>query len=414
MATRQYELVLLGATGYTGHLTAEYITRNLPTDLKWAIAGRNEKKLAKIVEDLQSINPDRQSPSIEIAELNKEDLDQLAKKTKLLITTVGPYFQYGEPVIEACAKNGTHYIDCTGESPWHAVMIERFHEIAKSTRAIMIPQCGLDSVPSDMVAYLLASHFRKTLNTGLSNVDCSVHIKVKPSGGTLATLLGIFSAYPLSHLKKTTSLFGLSPVTPPNTTTKGQSFLSKLTGIRNVPGLGWLGIYVNAGVDVAVVGRSWGLLDGGKFYGPDFHFSEHGSTKTFFGALLRNVIMAFGFVLLAIPPINRLVRKRLTQPGQGAEKELWQNDRVRWRAIGHPSLPSSSANSNRAIASFSYDSGIYWLTGLLMAEAAMVILRGQRTLANELGGGLLTPVTLGEQYVDRIRRAGVIVEVERE
>ena len=108
---RKYEIVLLGATGYTGKYCAEHIVKNLPTDLRWAVAGRNESKLSTLVEDIKSLNTDRLEPGVEIASLRPEDLDLLVKKTKLLITTVGPFHKYGSPVVEACARNGTHYVD---------------------------------------------------------------------------------------------------------------------------------------------------------------------------------------------------------------------------------------------------------------------------------------------------------------
>ena len=109
--SRKYDLVLLGATGYTGKYTAEHITTHLPTDLKWAVAGRSAAKLTALVEEIVPLNPDRLSPSLEITTLSLEDLNSLAKKTRLLINTVGPYCLYSSPVVEACAKNGTHYLD---------------------------------------------------------------------------------------------------------------------------------------------------------------------------------------------------------------------------------------------------------------------------------------------------------------
>jgi short subunit dehydrogenase-like uncharacterized protein len=125
--SRQYELVLLGATGYTGKLTAEYISLHLPTNLRWAIAGRNTEKLQKVVDDLKRTSPDRKQPGqkpyrhvcavlirvpdVEVCELEQDQLTTLARKTRLIITTVGPYMFHGEPVLAACAENGTHYLD---------------------------------------------------------------------------------------------------------------------------------------------------------------------------------------------------------------------------------------------------------------------------------------------------------------
>lgn len=108
---RQYELVLLGATGYTGKYCAEHIATHLPTDLRWAVAGRNESKLSAVINQIKPLNPDRRAPGVEVATLSPGDIDTLTKKTKVLISTVGPFHLYGTPVLEACVKNGTHYID---------------------------------------------------------------------------------------------------------------------------------------------------------------------------------------------------------------------------------------------------------------------------------------------------------------
>ncbi|KAK3065631.1 hypothetical protein LTR53_018201, partial [Teratosphaeriaceae sp. CCFEE 6253] len=110
---RQYECVVFGATGYTGKYTCEHIATHLPTDFKWAVAGRSQGKLEQLAEELKTLNPDRSQPGIETARLNREDLLGLARKTKVLITTVGPYHKYGTAVVEACAETGTHYLDCT-------------------------------------------------------------------------------------------------------------------------------------------------------------------------------------------------------------------------------------------------------------------------------------------------------------
>ena len=134
---RQYEIVLLGASGYTGKYTAEYITKLLPTDLKWAVAGRSAAKLTRIVEDARQFNPDRQQPAVEVCTLNPAELDVLTKKTTVLINAVGPYYLYSEPVVKACAENGTHYVDCTGEVPWVKRMIAKYEQTAKKNGAIV-------------------------------------------------------------------------------------------------------------------------------------------------------------------------------------------------------------------------------------------------------------------------------------
>lgn len=127
MAERQYEIVLLGATGYTGQLAAKYVQQHVSTDLVWAIAGRDESKLRKLAQELKIMNPDRIQPgqsrprclemhadtsiAIEVASLDDTQLTSLALKAKILMTTLGPYAKFGEPVVKACVEAGTHYLD---------------------------------------------------------------------------------------------------------------------------------------------------------------------------------------------------------------------------------------------------------------------------------------------------------------
>ena len=186
---RQYECIVFGATGYTGKYTAEHITTHLPTDFKWAVAGRSEAKLRSLVEELKILNPDRLQPEVEIAQLEKDDLVSLVKKTKVLITTVGPYHKYGTVVVEACAETGTHYLDVTGEIPWVYDIVQKYGEMAKKTGAIMIPQNGIESAPTDLMCWKLVSHIRETLGSGTGEVVYSIHeLKGAPSGGTIATI----------------------------------------------------------------------------------------------------------------------------------------------------------------------------------------------------------------------------------
>jgi short subunit dehydrogenase-like uncharacterized protein len=165
-APREYDLVLYGATGYTGKYTAEWLQQNAPTDLKWAIAGRNAQKLEAVASALKELNPDRAQPTIEAIDHALPDLKALASKATVLISTVGPFWKYGTPVVEACVASGTHYLDVTGEIPWVRQMIERFHDAARAKKCIVMPQSGVDSVPSDMLAYVLAQYLREKHNQG--------------------------------------------------------------------------------------------------------------------------------------------------------------------------------------------------------------------------------------------------------
>jgi short subunit dehydrogenase-like uncharacterized protein len=135
--SRPYEIILLGATGYTGKYTAEAIAQHLPTDLRWAVSGRSESKLSSLVSEVKPLNPDRRAPDVLPCTLDSRELNALVVKTKVLINAVGPYHLYSEPIVRACAENGTHYIDCTGEVPWVKRMVEKYEDVAKRSGAIV-------------------------------------------------------------------------------------------------------------------------------------------------------------------------------------------------------------------------------------------------------------------------------------
>ncbi|KAF2804023.1 uncharacterized protein BDZ99DRAFT_426225 [Mytilinidion resinicola] len=423
-ASPEYDLVLLGATGYTGKYTAQYIAQHHPTDLKWAIAGRNSKKLAAVSETLKKLNGDRLEPAIEICELEKADLDKLVKRTRLIITTVGPYAKYGEPVIEVCANNGTHYLDCTGEAPWLKKMIEKYHDTAKKNGAIMIPECGLDSVPTDLLSYALAQYIRKTFSSATASVTVSMHnFKGGMSGGTAASMMNIFSNFSLRELGAAMKPYALSPSKPASPTPPPSSnIFYSLLGLRHIKELGLLTTGPMAGLDTAIVHRSWGLFEQSSAardnpdlsYGPRFRFTEYMRTRnTLVGALISGGFTAFG-ALLAFPPSRWIIGPLLTHfvlpaPGEGPTEDSTKDDFLHYRAIG----VADSKGKERAVAEWEVHTGAYAVTGLTLAEAAMVILKGDlaSTEAGKMGGGLLTPATLGDQYVERLKAAGVRFEV---
>lgn len=318
---RQYECIVLGATGYTGKYTCEHIASHLPTDFRWAVAGRSEAKLKQVAEELKSLNADRIQPGIEVAQLTKEDLTALARKTKVLISTVGPYHKYGTPVVEACVETGTHYTDCTGEVPWVYDLIQKYEARAKQTGAIIIPQNGIESAPTDLTCWSLVSYLRQALGVGAREVIQTTYaLDAKPSGGTLATVLTLFDSYSVSHLLKSGRPWSLNPVAQSNPA-PSRPLLEQITGVRTAPDLGILTDSLQSGADVPIVNRSWGLYDGGKLYGPNFHLTCYTKTRNFLTGLLFHVALTAGFMAIFLPPVRWILQRLVTQPGSGPSKE---------------------------------------------------------------------------------------------
>lgn len=182
----------------------------------------------------------------------------------------------------------------------------------------MIPQSGVDSVPADIIAYVAATHIRQTLGLGTAEVLDAADMKAKPSGGTLLTALSLFDHYSLAQIAKSMKPFALSPVQP-QSSASSQSLVSRILGVRQDKDLGILTDWIGAKVDGAVVHRSWGLLDGGKLYGPRFSFSEHMPTKSTLSGALVHFGMVFGMMLFALPPVRWVAKKLVYQPGDGPE-----------------------------------------------------------------------------------------------
>ena len=185
MSERQFEIVLYGASGFTGKLVAEYLAEK-HTQLNWAIAGRDERKLDGVRRELGV-------PDLPIVIADSGDADQLsamARQTRTLISTVGPYAQFGTPVIEACATEGTHYCDLTGEAQWMAQVYERINPIAQASGARLIHSCGFDSVPSDLSVCFLQQRFKERFGHYATHVAGRMgEAAGGVSGGTVASLM---------------------------------------------------------------------------------------------------------------------------------------------------------------------------------------------------------------------------------
>ena len=160
--SRPLDVILWGATGFTGQLVAEYLleaTRG--GDLRWALAGRSEDKLRRVRDDLAKIDPRAAELPIRLGDSHDATaLSKLAAEASVICSTVGPYARYGGPLVAACVEHGTDYCDLAGETQWIRRMIDAHHEEAQRTGARIVPCCGFDSIPSDVGTFMLQEHAR--------------------------------------------------------------------------------------------------------------------------------------------------------------------------------------------------------------------------------------------------------------
>ena len=388
---RKYEIIVYGATGFTGQICCKYLRDNYK-DLVWAMAGRNEEKLAQVKSDFNL------ECDVVVADGGDlESLRSLASQTKVVLSTAGPFARYGSLLVQACVENGTHYTDITGENHWVKGLIDKHHEEAASKGTRIIPSCGYDSIPSDIGAYYTISQFDKPI----SRVDVYQEALGGASGGTTETM------FTMDGLNK--SMRDPFVLNPEETVSAEQREKSKDGfSIKQVEGIdGWTGMGLMAVANTRVVRRSAALMEQNqKPYGNNFTFGEHGlfSTKRMARLASYGLLMAF---LVISTPIKHLVRPFLPKPGEGPSQEQQDNGWFRSTFI------AESEDGERKICTM-YGSGDpgYKSTAKLVCESALALARSDDLPGgNEYGGVLTSAVGLGEVLIDRLKNAEIEFKV---
>lgn len=388
---KKYEIIVYGATGFTGQICCKYLRDNY-TDLVWAMAGRNGDKLEEIKSNL---NLDCDVVVADGADI--EALRSLASQTKVVLSTAGPFARYGSLLVQACVESGTHYTDITGENHWVRGLIDKHHSEAASKGVRIIPSCGYDSIPSDLGAFFTISQFNKPV----SRVDVYHEAQGEASGGTTET---IFTMDGLS--KEMRDPFVLNPQ---ETVSEEQRQKSK-DGfvVEQVDGInGWSGIGMMAVANTRVVRRSAALMEQNqKSYGSNFTFGEHGlfSTKRMARLASYGSILAF---LVIGTPLKYLVRPFLLKPGQGPSQETQDKGWFRATFVAH------SEDNERKICSM-YGSGDpgYKSTAKMVCESAIALARSNDLPGgSEYGGVLTSAVGLGDVLIERLKNAEIEFKV---
>ncbi len=234
-------------------------------------------------------------------------------------------------------------------------MTRKYQKTAQATGAILVSQLGIESTPSDLVAWSLVSHIRQSLGVPTREVILAVHDwKSQVSGGTVASAIGIIEHFTLKQLAETAKPFVHSPVPGPTAATS-KPWYTTLLGIRHVPLLGTLTTYVGAASDVPIVERSWGLLGGAGTYGPNFRYSEYLRVNSAFYGMIIHFGLIVGQIALLFPFVRWALRKFVIQPGAGAGEHITNSDFVEYRAVGYP----EKENTNRAYSRVRFDGGLY-------------------------------------------------------
>ncbi len=409
---REFDLILFGATGFVGKLTAEYLLRAAPPDARIALAGRSEAKLRAVRAELGA--PAAKWELVVADSTDQGTLDELAARTKVVVTTVGPYLRYGMPLVAACAKAGTHYADLTGEPLFIRDAIDGYHDQAVTTGAKIVNSCGFDSVPSDLSVYRL---YRRTVedNTGeLTDTTLIASFKGGVSGGTIDSGRAMMEAIAADSAKASvlSHPYSLSPdkSMDPDVGRQSDQALQRASSID--PSLdGWVSTFVMAAHNTKIVRRSNGLL--GWVYGKNFRYREVMSAgRSAVAPLVAAGVagglvatMAVGAVLSRASAGRKLLDRVLPKPGTGPSEQTRASG---WFAMKTYTLTTSGV---RYVATFAGqgDPG-YQATAIMLGESGLALAFDDLP---ELAGVLTPAAAMGDALTDRLRTAGMTIDVER-
>lgn len=413
---REFDIVLFGATGFAGKLTAQYLAAAADGGpARIALAGRSLDKLSAVRDEL----PGQASewPLIAADSTSPATLEALANRTTVVVTTVGPYISYGLPLVAACAAAGTDYADLTGESTFIRDSIDAYHKQAVDTGARIVHSCGFDSVPSDLTVYALYDRARRDGTGELGETNLVVRkLAGGISGGTLASGLEIMHAtstdpearrqmndpYTLTTDRGAEPDLGHQSDTPWR---RGRDIAPELDGI-------WTAAFGMGVPNSRIVRRSNALLD--HAYGRTFRYAENMSVGSSFAApvaaaattaVIATTLELGGRYFDKLP--RKLIERAMPKPGTGPSE--------RTRDKGHYRIETYTSTSRgaryRTTMAQQGDPG-YKATSVLLGECGLALAFDRESLSEQRG--VLTPaVAMGDALLARFPAAGVTLETER-
>jgi short subunit dehydrogenase-like uncharacterized protein len=386
-ADRQYDLVLFGATGYTGALTAEYLARSADPGCRWALAGRNRAKLKALRERLATLDPGcARLPLLHADVTDPASLREVAAATRVVITTVGPYITYGEPLVAACADAGTDYLDLTGEPEFVDAMYVRHHARAVETGARIVHACGFDSIPHDLGAYFTVQQLPEGVPI---HVDGFVRAGGTFSGGTFHSALTAFSR--ARHNVKAALERRRTEPRP-----KGRTVRAK-RGVPHHESVVDAWVLPLPSLDPQIVTRSAAALDR---YGPHFTYGHYIAVKRLPVAAGLVGGVAGLFALAQIPPARALLLKA-RKPGEGPSPEQREKGWFTVRFVG-------SGGGRRVVTEVAGGDPGYGETAKMLAQAALCLAFDDLPPS---AGQVTTAVAMGDALITRLQRSGILFTV---
>ncbi|WP_440066337.1 saccharopine dehydrogenase family protein [Streptosporangium sp. OZ121] len=394
---RPYDIVLFGATGFTGTLTAGYLARHAGPSVRWALAGRNRARLEAVrdrigLPELPLLHADATDPA---------SLAEIARQARVVATTVGPFLSYGEPLVAACADAGTHYADITGESEFVDRMFIRHHERARRTGAKLVHACGFDSIPHDLGAYFTVKHLPRGVPLEVSGF---VRASGSASGGTVHSAVTVISRFrqaaEAARLRRELEGHPWAGPAPGTTAAAGAVAASGGRKARGGPGsLRYVGGWALPlpTLDPRVVARSARALER---YGPDFTYRHHYAVRRLPVALGLAAGAGALALLARIPPARALLLRRFAPgDGPGAERRARSWFKVTFLGQG---------GGARVVTEVAGGDPGYDETAKMLGESALCLATDDLP---DVSGQVTTAVAMGDALIDRLRRAGITFTV---
>ena len=409
---RRFDVVLWGATGFTGRLVAEYLVTHhgAGAALRWAIGGRSREKLERVREGLAAIDKSAAELPVVVGDGDdRESLDAIVRTTRAVCSTVGPFAVHGRQLVAACVEAGTDYCDSTGEPQFVRAMIDAHDQAARASGARIVHCCGFDSVPSDLGTLMLQEHAREDHGCRCYEVRHTVSLRGGGiSGGTAASMVQLMEEAARDPAVRDL-LADPYALDPRHEGTDPEPHEQR--GVHWDPDTKrWTAPFVMAAINSRVVRRSNAVLD--YAWGRDFRYREAMS----FAAGARGWLQAAGVATglaaalgaMAMPPLRQLAASRfLPSPGEGPSKEARGRSSFVSRFVG---VLEGSGKRIQGIARGG-DPG-YEETAKMLAESVLCLARDRATTRTE--GGVLTPAScLGMTLVGRLRKAGLSFEMVR-
>ena len=389
MPDREFDVVLFGATGFTGGLTAEYLAEHAPDDCRWALAGRNQGKLEAVRDRLIAIDPTLTDlPLLNADVTDTSSMADIARRARVVISTVGPYVEHGEPLVAACASAGTDYVDLTGEPEFVDRMYVAHHQTAVASGARLVHACGFDCVPADLGVLFTLGHLPEGVPTTVRGM---VRSNAGMSGGTFASALGAFSRAAKSkqaHAERR-KVEPRSDGRRVRTSAKPPHF-DKQAGYWLVP---------LPTLDPFVVRRSAAALEQ---YGPDFSYGHYAAAKRLPSVVAGVAGIGLLFAGAQVPPVRDFLLSRLPS-GQGPSEERRSASYFSCRFIGE-------AGGRTVFTEVRGGDPGYTETSKMLAESALSLAFDDNP---ETAGQVTTAVAMGENLTTRLQSAGILFTLHR-